>query len=231
MGVGAPVLAYLVSKNDGRRLLVGSLAWYAVGHGLCALMSDYTALIPRSGADGAGRSRVHAAGSSHGGPSARPEHRGRNITFVFMGWSIASVVGMPLAAWVSERLGWRTAMGMVACGSALAAFWLMWVLPRGIHACTQLAGMAARVSLAFDDGGGAGYRVPKRGATNGVLAYAAPYFKFGYGASPEQISLMFAWFGSLALTGNLLLNRFIDRIGAARAVTITCRSCCSAWPF
>ena len=54
-----------------------------------------------------------------------------------------------------------------------------------------------------------------------VLAYAAPYFKNGYGATPEQTSLMFAWFGTLALAGNVILNRVIDRMGAAQAVTLT----------
>lgn len=221
MGVGAPVLAYLVSKLDRRQLLVGSLAWYAVGHGLCALMSDYTALIPVRALTVLGAAVFTPQAAATVGHISPPEHRGRNITFVFMGWSIASVVGMPLAAWVSERLGWRTAMGMVACGSALAAFWLMWVLPRGIRtpALSLRAWrrvfrsplmMAVVLVTAFQSAG-----------QQTVLAYAAPYFKFGYGASPEQISLMFAWFGSLALTGNLLLNRFIDRIGAARAVTIT----------
>src|SRR6218665_2558774 len=54
-----------------------------------------------------------------------------------------------------------------------------------------------------------------------VLAYAAPYFKNGFGASPEQVSLMFGYFGCLALAGNLVLNRVVDSFGAARAVTLT----------
>lgn len=54
-----------------------------------------------------------------------------------------------------------------------------------------------------------------------VLAYAAPLYKHDFGASPEQISLMFAWFGLLALAGNLVLNRVVDSMGAAPAVTIT----------
>jgi len=54
-----------------------------------------------------------------------------------------------------------------------------------------------------------------------VLGYTAPYYKQVFGASPEQISLMFGWFGALALAGNVLLNRNIDRVGAAPAVTLT----------
>jgi DHA1 family inner membrane transport protein len=54
-----------------------------------------------------------------------------------------------------------------------------------------------------------------------LLAYIAPFYKQVYGATPEQISLMFGWFGALALSGNFLLNRVVDRVGAAKAVTLT----------
>ena len=79
---------------------------------------------------------------------------------------------------------------MVACGSALAAFWLMWVLPRGIRTLHSACGhggacflplMMAVVLVT----------VPKRGQQT-VLAYAAPYFKFGYGvAGADQPSCLF----------------------------------------
>ena len=36
------------------------------------------------------------------------------------------------------------------------------------------------------------------------------------GATPAQISLLFAWFGAFGLIGNVLLSRHIDRFGAAR---------------
>ncbi len=62
-----------------------------------------------------------------------------------------------------------------------------------------------------------------------VLAYAAPLYKFEFGANPEQISIMFAWFGCLALAGNLVLNRVVDSMGAAPAVTITLGMMIVAW--
>jgi predicted MFS family arabinose efflux permease len=42
-----------------------------------------------------------------------------------------------------------------------------------------------------------------------------------YGANPEQISLTFAYFGSLALIGNLALNRVIDKFNPAWFVSLT----------
>jgi predicted MFS family arabinose efflux permease len=40
------------------------------------------------------------------------------------------------------------------------------------------------------------------------------------GADAGQISLLFAWFGAFGLIGNVLLSRYVDRIGAARAVAL-----------
>jgi predicted MFS family arabinose efflux permease len=49
-----------------------------------------------------------------------PEQRGRAITFIFLGWSVASVLGMPIAAFVGGTLGWRSAFGVVAVLSVVA---------------------------------------------------------------------------------------------------------------
>ena len=41
MALGAPLAAGLVAGWDRRRLLAGSLVWYAVGHLACSLTTDY----------------------------------------------------------------------------------------------------------------------------------------------------------------------------------------------
>ena len=60
------------------------------------------------------------------------ERRGQAITFVFLGWSVASVMGMPLSAWVGGTLGWRWAFGGVALGALVGGWWLWRVMPDGI---------------------------------------------------------------------------------------------------
>jgi predicted MFS family arabinose efflux permease len=61
-----------------------------------------------------------------------PALRGRAITFIFLGWSLASVVGMPLSALVGGTLGWRSAMLMVALLSVCSAAWVWRALPSGV---------------------------------------------------------------------------------------------------
>lgn len=221
MGVGAPLLAAAVAHIDRRKLLTCAMAWYALGHALCALAPDYEWLWPIRALTVLSAAVFTPQAAATMGFMSIPAHRGRHITFVFMGWSVASVAGMPMAAWIGERMGWRLAMLLVAAGSVLAA-WMVWKsLPAGIRppALSLRAWrkvfrspllMAVVLVTACQSAG-----------QFTVLAYAAPLYKHDFDASPEQISLMFAWFGCLALAGNLVLNRVVDRVGAAPAVTLT----------
>ena len=61
-----------------------------------------------------------------------PEKRGSTIAFIFLGWSLAAAIGLPLIALVAHRYGWRTVyggIGMIGCFSFLL---LAWRLPGGL---------------------------------------------------------------------------------------------------
>lgn len=221
MGVGAPLLAWQVAQMDRRRLLTLAMLWYALGHLLSALAPDYSWLMPIRALTVLSAAVFTPQAAATAGFMSTPAHRGRAITFVFMGWSIASVAGMPLSAWIGERLGWRIAMGCVAATAVLAAWLVHRALPHGIRPPALSLRLWAKV-----------FKSPllmalvlvtacQSAGQFTLLAYAAPYYRQVFGASPEQISLMFAWFGALALAGNLVLNRMVDRVGAAPAVTFT----------
>lgn len=221
MGVGAPVLATLVARMDRRRLLSWAMVWYAIGHALSAAAPDYDWLWPVRALTVLSAAVFTPQAAATIGFMSTPAHRGRHITFVFMGWSIASVAGMPLAAWVGERMGWRVAMLLVAAGS-LAAAWLVWrTVPHGLKPpalSMRSWGKVARSPLLVAL---IAVTACQSAGQFTLLAYAAPYYRNVFDASPEQISLMFAWFGGLALAGNLVLNRVVDGLGAAQAVTFT----------
>ncbi|CAH0352924.1 MFS transporter [Aquabacterium sp. CECT 9606] len=221
MGLGAPILAGLVGSGDRRRLLTAAMLWYALGHALCALAPNYTWLWPLRALTVLSAAVFTPQAAAVVGYMSTPAHRGRAITFVFMGWSIASVAGLPLAAWVGERMGWRVAMGAIAVGSLVAAWAVHRSVPTGIRPpALSMRSWRKVFSSPLMMGLVAVTALQSTGQFT-VLAYAAPYYKIGFGASPEQISFLFAWFGALALAGNLLLNKYVDRVGAARAVTST----------
>lgn len=220
MCLGAPMFAALVAGWDRRRLLALSMAWFALLHLACAaapgfgwlLVLRVLALVPPA------IFTPQAAASV--GLLVPPDQRGRAITFIFLGWSLASVLGMPLTAFIGGTFGWRSAFVLVALLSLVSAAWVWRTVPDDVkppalslaawketfRSPALMAGVAVTVLS------GSGQFV--------LFSYFAPYFRQELGLSPGALSLFFMWFGAFGLAGNVLMARHIDRIGAPRAVMI-----------
>jgi predicted MFS family arabinose efflux permease len=221
MCFAAPLLAGWVGGFDRRRLLAGSLLWYAVGHGVSALMPSYEALLPLRAATVLGAAVFTPQAAAAIGHLSTPAQRGRSITFIFIGWSVASVFGVPIAAWLGGAFGWRVAFGAVAALGAVSAVWVYAVMPDGVKPAalsradwkavlTNPVLMAMVLVTALS---GAGQFT--------LLSYFAPYYKVKLDAGTIAISLLFFWFGAFGVLGNALVSRWIDAIGASRAVALT----------
>ncbi|HSW05852.1 MFS transporter [Aquabacterium sp.] len=219
MAVGAPLMAAVVAGIDRRRLLTWSLVWFGAGHALSALMPNYAALLPVRALSVLGAAVFTPQAAAAIGVMVPVERRGRAITFVFLGWSVSSVLGMPLHAYIGESIGWRYAFALVALLSLAGALWVWRAMPDGVRPAA-LSGAHWRQVFTH----------PVLMATVAVTAlsaagqftlfsYFAPYYHQVLGASAAEISLMFLWFGAVGVIGNVLLSRYIDRIGADRAVT------------
>ena len=216
---GAPLLAGWVAGFDRRRLLGLSLLWYATGHALCAAMPSYAWLWPIRAATVLGAAVFTPQAAAAIGFMSALEDRGRAITFIFLGWSMASVLGLPISAWLGAMFGWRFAFAAVAALSAVAAVWVFAVMPDGIRpAAMSLAGwrqallsplLMAIVGVTFLSGAG----------QFTLFAYFTPYYRDVLHAGALETSLLLGWFGVFGLIGNLMLTRFIDRAGASRSAT------------
>ena len=99
------------------------------------------------------RRRLHAASRRgdrlHGGACAARQGHHLHLP----GWSMASVLGLPLSAWLGETFGWRFAFGAVAVASGAAAVWVATVMPKGIRpAALTLTAWKEAFSHACADG-------------------------------------------------------------------------------
>lgn len=234
MGLGAPLLAGWVAGFDRRRLLAISLVWYALGHGLSALMPDWGSLWPVRALCMLAAAVFTPQAAAAMGHLAEPAQRGRAITFVFLGWSLASVLGVPAAAWIGETLGWRVAFGAIAVLSLVGAAWIAFVVPDGVKpAALSLAAWKEVFSHPVLMAIVAVTALQAAGQFT-LFSYFAPYHKLVLGASAADIGALFAWFGVFGLIGNVVLSRVVDRLGADRAVLATLgliTLSLVAWPF
>ncbi|WP_418320897.1 MFS transporter [Piscinibacter sakaiensis] len=220
MCFAAPLLAGWVSGFDRRRLLSFALLWFAIGHAASALMPDYAALLPVRGLSVLGAAVFTPQAAAAVAFMAPPAERGRAITFIFLGWSAASVLGMPMAAWLGASFGWRSAFLAVALLALIGAIWVAVVMPDGVKpAALSLAawkGVFAHPLLMAM----VGVTALLSAGQFALLSFIAPYARQVLHASPLELSGLFGWFGLLGLIGTLLLSRHIDQIGAGRAATL-----------
>lgn len=232
--VGAPLFATLGSRIDRRKLLAGALALYGVMHVASAFAPDFGSLAALRflTAIGAAIYTPQAAATLPLLVDAR--NRGRAISFVFLGWSVASVVGMPLGTWIAATFGWRYSLGLVGFGALGVSLALWRALPAGLyvppvgraawsavlrHAPVMLVVMATMVQSA---------------GMFTMFTYIAPMLRDVHGVSGGELSLMFLAYGACGVIGNVLAASRMDRATPARVVQVAMLTSFAAmllWPL
>ncbi|WP_287067654.1 MULTISPECIES: MFS transporter [Ramlibacter] len=234
MCLGAPLLATVVAGWDRRRLLALSMLWYGLLHAACAFAPSYGVLLALRVMAVVSPAIFTPQAAASVGLLVPPAMRGRAITLVFLGWSVASVLGVPMGSFIAALFGWRAAFGLVAVLSLVSAAWVWVRLPDGVRPQALSAaawGEALRhrglvLCIAVTLLSSAGQFV--------LFSYFAPYWRAKLGVTPTTLSLLFLWFGAFGFIGNVLMSRHVDRIGAPRAVMIAL-GCIAlsllAWPL
>jgi predicted MFS family arabinose efflux permease len=220
MAVAAPLFAALAAGWDRRRLLALSLLWFGLLHAACALIDTLAGLLPLRVLSLVAPAIFTPQAAASVGLLVPLEQRGRAITFIFLGWSVASVVGMPIASFIGGTLGWRSAFLMVAVMSVVGAAWVWRTLPSGIRppALSRAAWMQTLRSPALMLC--VGVTVLSAAGQFVLFSYFAPYWHHQLGATPGELSLLFLAFGVAGLLGNVLMMRYIGRLGVDRAVML-----------
>jgi predicted MFS family arabinose efflux permease len=218
MCISAPLLAALVGGWDRRKLLTGSLLWYGLLHAACVAAASYGSLLTLRVMAMIAPAIFTPQAAAVAGLLVPPEQRGKAITMVFLGWSIASVVGAPLGAWIGGTLGWRWAFGLLAVLALLSAAWVWRVLPSGVRP-PALSAQLWRETLSSKVLLSAVAVTAISSAGQFVLfAYQAPFLVAKVQATPSMIALYFTVFGAFGFVGNLVISRHVDRLGPPRAV-------------
>jgi DHA1 family inner membrane transport protein len=221
MCLGAPLLAAVVAGWDRRVLLACTMLWYAAGHLLATLMPNFGGLLVVRMLTVVAPAIFTPQAAACVGLLVPLEQRGRAVTFVFLGWSMASVLGLPLGALIGGHFGWRTAFAAIALLSVLSAAWIWRKLPSGIRpaALSRAAwGQVLKSPLLM----GVVSVTALQGAGQFVLfSYFGPILKQTLGADATTLGLVWGWFGVCGLLGNMLVSRYIDRIGASQMVLLT----------
>ncbi|MEK9765426.1 MAG: MFS transporter, partial [Thalassolituus sp.] len=117
--VGAPIMTLGFARMSRRNLLLLSMAIFTVGNLISALSDSYSTLLIGRIVTSFNHGAFFGIGAVVATQLVPPDKQAGAVAAVFSGLTIANIGGVPLATWVSETIGWRTAfMGMAIIGVA-----------------------------------------------------------------------------------------------------------------
>jgi MFS transporter, DHA1 family, inner membrane transport protein len=210
VAVGGPVIVALTSSQPRKRTLLQLCAIFVVGHALAALAPDYSWLMSArvfaavSHASFLGIAAIVAAGS------VPPERSARAVSFVWLGFSAASLIGVPSATAIGHAFGWRAAFWMLAVVGVVAGVALQLWMPassrREVSSFRQevVALRRPQVLLAM------AMSLLVCASTFAVFTYVAPLLLEDTGISAGALPLMLLLFGVGGAAGMVIGGRLGD---------------------
>ena len=222
MALGAPIIAASTSHIDRRLLLTLAQLIYLVGACLCAIAPQFAALLPLRALAVIGAAMFTPQAAATIGLLVPAEKRSAAVTTIFMGWSIAAVIAMPLGSLIAAHLGWRFGFALLALMALISSIWIWRVVPSGLTvpklslaswkqvASTKQLLLILSVTLLSSTG------------QFTVLAYVAPYLREQMNSSPIAFSLLMVLNGMAGIMGALWVTRTVGKRGVEKTVNNAC---------
>lgn len=184
---------------------------FLAGNLLCAFAPNYAVLVVARIMIALVSGTLVAVAMTYAPDVTTDKFRTKFIAWVFSGFSIASVVGVPVGTWVANTFGWRWAFHMINVLTIVLIIGMVMVLPRNSHIVK--IGFLPQFRLFFD-------RRIQLGVLDVVCGAAASYVFYTYLTPimrdevhvPEQyLSVGLVIFGAACLWSNLYGGKLADR--------------------
>jgi predicted MFS family arabinose efflux permease len=218
--IGAPLMAVLTAGLERRRVVAVAMGGFAVANLLAALAPGYFGLLGARLLLALSAGSFMPAASGYAATLGGPERRGRALSIVTNGLTLAIIAGVPLGVLVGDGFGWRAPFVGVAGLAALSLLGILARLPRQAPGAT--ASLVERVALA------------KRGdmlavLATSVLTVAATFTVYTYigvflagvaGLGAQGLALVLLGFGLASALGTRLGGSAADRLSARSTVIV-----------
>jgi predicted MFS family arabinose efflux permease len=213
---GSPLMAWATARIDRRTLLGGTVLIFAIGNVFSAEAPSYAILLALR--------LVMLAFAAIYTPQAAstvalivPEKlRPSAIAFVFLGWSLAVAVGLPVVTTVTDHFGWRMTFALLGGLAGLTFVLLALTLPAGLTGApvsfTTWSEVAEnrliRLLLAIT--------VLQSAGSFLLFTYLGPLIAALAGGGSTEIATFFAIAGATGFLGNVIATRLVVVAGPYR---------------
>ncbi|WP_245527702.1 MFS transporter [Aeromicrobium marinum] len=208
--VGAPLLVAAGARLPRRELAVGLILALGLGNAVTALASGYLPVMAARFLAGLPHGAYFGVASLIAASMVAPHLRGRAISSVMLGLSVATVAGVPASTWLGQGLGWRSAYWVVLVIAVLAAAMILAFVPHlpGDRTATVARELTAlrqpQVVLAVATG------MVGFGGIFAMYSYVAPLVTEETGLAERAVPLFLLAFGVGSVLGTVLAGRLAD---------------------
>lgn len=209
--VGAPLIAVLSAKMPRKGLLLLLMLFFSVGNFTTAFAMDFHSLVLSRFIAGLPHGAYFGVAALVAAALAGPERRAKAVSYVMLGLTVATVIGVPFATWLGQHWGWRSGFEFAAFIGVLtiAAIWL--ALPK--IAAPANASMRSELS---------GIKRPQMWLTLGIAAigfggmfsvytYISPILTDYTGVNIRYVPIALSVWGFGMLCGGLIGGWLADR--------------------
>ncbi len=219
--VGAPVIAALTARWPRKALLLTLMAVFTLGNLASMFAPTYLTLVIARFVTGLPHGAFFGIAALAAAHLMGPQNRAKAVAYVLCGLTVATVLGVPLASWLGQTLGWRSAFGLVVAVGLVTLIaqwrWLPQQL-RSMHVTSPLTELGAlrrpQVWLAVLVG------MVGFGGMFAVYTYISTTMTDVTGLPRSLVPLALMVFGLGMVVGNLIGGRLAD-ISVVRALYLS----------
>jgi DHA1 family inner membrane transport protein len=209
--LGAPLMTLTTGRVPRRSLLIGLMAIFTLGNLLAAVSTSYGMLLAARLITSLNHGAFFGVGAIVAAGLAPKNAQAGAVAAMFMGLTIANVVGVPLATWAGDQIGWRVSFWGIAGLGVTAMVALRLTLPKvgvpsGGNALAELKVLGRGPVLAA-----LALTVIGASAMFTVFTYITPILQTETHASIGFVTAMLVTYGVGLTVGNWLGGKFADR--------------------
>ncbi|MEV5546002.1 MFS transporter [Streptomyces sp. NPDC052309] len=209
--VGAPVLTGIGARIPHKRLLLLLSGLFVIGNIASALAPNFGLLFAARFLAGLPHGALFGVGAVVASRLVTPERAARAVSKMFLGLTIANIVGVPAGTALGQQLGWRSAYVAVAVIGVVALASLACFVPHqprgrqsGIrHELRAMGNRQVAIGLATAVVGFGGFFA--------VYSYLVPMLTNLTGISDSSTALVLALYGVGMTLGTLIAGPLTDR--------------------
>ncbi|MFC9614959.1 MFS transporter [Streptomyces sp. NPDC056938] len=209
--VGAPVLTGIGARVPHKRLLLLLSGLFVVGNIASALAPSFGLLFAARFLAGLPHGALFGVGAVVASRLVAPERAARAVSKMFLGLTIANIIGVPASTALGQHLGWRSAYWAVAVIGIIALASLALFVPHqprgrqsGIrHELRAMGNKQVAIGLATAVVGFGGFFA--------VYSYLVPMLTNVTGISDSSTTLVLALYGVGMTLGTVIAGPLTDR--------------------